>query len=232
MRKKTLKSKQADRGLYPIRGLYAITPEMADTEQLCALVEASLLGGASLLQYRNKAASHELRASQSRALLALCREHGVPMIINDSVELCLAIDADGVHLGSSDGNLAETRAHLGPDKILGASCYNRYELALEAKLSGADYVAFGACFASATKPDAPKADLALFSKARAGLGLPAVAIGGIDLDNTRQVINAGADAVAVVSALYSAADVTAAARQFSKLFNQTNQHDLTQSTAI
>lgn len=239
MKKKTLKNKQAAihgrtpiRGLIPIRGLYAITPDMVDTGQLCALVEASLLGGTSLLQYRNKTASHALRVAQSRALLDLCREYGVPLIINDNIKLCLAIDADGVHLGTSDGNLAESRARLGPDKILGASCYNRYELAIEAKVRGADYVAFGACFASATKPNAVKADLALFSKARADLDLPTVAIGGITLDNAGLAINAGADAVAVIASLYSTTDVTATAQQFSNLFKQTNQYDLTQPTAI
>ncbi|HEY8117896.1 MAG TPA: thiamine phosphate synthase [Methylophilaceae bacterium] len=222
-----LKNKQA-----AIHGLYAITPDMADTAQLCALVEASLLGGAALLQYRNKTASHALRVTQSRALLDLCREHGVPLIINDNIKLCLAIDADGVHLGTSDGNLAESRARLGPDKILGASCYNRYELAVEAKIRGADYVAFGACFASATKPNALKADLTLLNKARADLSLPAVAIGGITLDNAELAINAGADAVAVIAALYSAPDIKSTAQQFSKLFKQTSQYDLTQSTTI
>jgi len=212
---KTLKNKPT-----AIRGLYAITPDTADTDQLCALVEASLQGGASLLQYRNKTANHALRVAQSRALLELCRDYGVPLIINDNIKLCLAIDADGVHLGTSDGNLAESRARLGPEKILGASCYNRYELAIEAKLRGADYVAFGACFASATKPNARKADLALFGKAHADLGLPSVAIGGISQDNAMLAINAGADAVAVIAALYSAPDVTLAAQQFSNLFTQ------------
>lgn len=205
-----------------IRGLYAITPDMADTDQLCTLVEASLLGGASLLQYRNKTAGHVLRVAQARALLDLCRDYDVPLIINDNIKLCLAIDADGVHLGSSDGNLAESRARLGSDKILGASCYNRFELAVEAKIRGADYVAFGACFASATKPNAAKADLALFGRAQANLGLPTVAIGGITQDNAILAINAGADAVAVIAALYSAADVTVAAQQLSNLFTQTS----------
>lgn len=215
MKKAMQKNKQS-----AVRGLYAITPDTADTEQLCALVEASLRGGASILQYRNKTASHALRVSQSRALLELCREYNVPFIINDNIKLCLAIDADGIHLGTSDGNLAESRARLGPDKILGASCYNRYELAMEAQARGADYVAFGACFASGTKPNAQKADLALFTKARADLGLPVVAIGGINQDNATLAINAGADAVAVIAALYSAPDVTVAAKQFSNLFVQ------------
>jgi thiamine-phosphate pyrophosphorylase len=203
---------------HKIQGLYAITPDTPDTALLLVKVEAALQGGISILQYRNKLADHKLQTQQARALLPLCRHYQIPLIINDSVKLCLALDADGVHLGADDGNLAEVRATLGADKILGASCYNRFDLALSAQQAGADYVAFGACFASSTKPNAPVADLALFSQARAQLNIPSVAIGGITTENAHQVIQAGANAIAVINALFAAEDVKQKAQQFSALF--------------
>ena len=145
-----------------IRGLYAVTPDEADTDLLLAKVEAALQGGISMLQYRNKLADHKLQTQQARAILPLCRQYQVPFIINDSVKLCLTLDADGVHIGAEDGNLTEIRARMGQDKILGASCYDRFDLALAAQGAGVDYVAFGACFASSTKPNAPVANLSLF----------------------------------------------------------------------
>ena len=201
-----------------IQGLYAITPDTADTKLLMAKVEAVLQGGINILQYRNKLADYTLQTQQARALLPLCRQYHVPLIINDSVKLCLALDADGVHLGADDGNLAEVRAALGADKILGASCYNRFDLALHAQQAGADYVAFGACFASSTKPNAPVADLALFTQARAQLRISSVAIGGITTENANQVIQAGANAIAVINALFAAEDIKQKAQQFSAQF--------------
>ena len=201
-----------------IQGLYAITPDTADTKLLLAKVEAALQGGINILQYRNKLAGYTLQTQQARALLPLCRQYHVPLIINDSVKLCLELDADGVHLGADDGNLAEVRAALGADKILGASCYNRFDLALHAQQAGADYVAFGACFASSTKPNAPVADLALFTQARAQLRISSVAIGGITTENANQVIQAGANAIAVINALFAAEDIKDKAQQFAQLF--------------
>jgi thiamine-phosphate pyrophosphorylase len=188
------------------------------------LVEACLLGGASTIQYRNKTASPGLRITQARALLNLCRRHSVPLIINDYIDLCLAVDADGVHLGGNDGNLAEARKRLGEDKILGASCYNRFELAQAAKINGADYVAFGACFESGTKPDAANAPLQLISRAQQQLDMPIVAIGGITLDNAALVISAGANGIAVIDALFSSNNVRLTAQQFSQFFTQNNQY--------
>ncbi len=196
------------------KGLYAITPDMADTDLLLQKVEAVLQGGINILQYRNKLANHKLQTQQARALLPLCRQYNVPLIINDSVKLCLTLDADGVHLGADDGNLAEVRARIGKDKLLGASCYNRFDLALAAQQAGASYVAFGACFASSTKPNAPVADLELFTRAKTELNIPTVAIGGISLQNAPSVIQAGADAIAVISAIFNAEDIKLAATQF------------------
>ncbi|MDP2248062.1 MAG: thiamine phosphate synthase [Nitrosomonadales bacterium] len=214
-----------------IQGLYAITPDENDTSRLTTLVQASIQGGASVVQYRNKRADSKLRIEQSRALLALCKKHQVPLIINDDVKLCLAIDADGVHIGTTDGNLAETRSRIGPGKILGASCYNSLALALKAEQDGASYIAFGACFPSGTKPNAPKADISLFAQARKAIGIPTVAIGGITLDNAPDVISVGADAIAVIGAIFSNDDVLGASKQFSLLFKK-NHHDLTQSATI
>ena len=201
-----------------IKGLYAITPDIADTNLLLQKVEAALQGGINLLQYRNKTANHKLQTQQARAILPLCRQYNVPLIINDSVKLCLTLDADGVHLGANDGNLEEVRARIGKDKILGASCYNRFDLALSAQQAGASYVAFGACFASETKPNAPVAGLDLFVKAKNELNIPAVAIGGITLQNAPSVIHAGAKAIAVINAIFNANDVKLASQQFSLLF--------------
>ena len=201
-----------------IKGLYAITPDEQDTHILLAKVEAALQGGIGVLQYRNKLANHKLQTQQARALLPLCRHYQVPFIINDSIKLCMTLDADGVHLGADDGNLAEARARLGNGKILGASCYNRFDLALSAQQLGADYVAFGACFVSNTKPNAPVAGLHLFTQAKAELHVPAVAIGGITLENAPLAIAAGASSVAVINAIFNADDVKLISQQFTKLF--------------
>lgn len=201
-----------------ITGLYIVTPDIADTQLLCRLVSAAIAGGASLVQYRNKQASHLLQTQQARALLPICRQHQVPLIINDSIKICLTLDADGVHLGADDGNLSAARSRLGAAKILGASCYNRFELAQVAQQAGADYVAFGACFASSTKPDAPVASLDLFKRAQQELNIPSVAIGGITLENGSLAIKSGAAAIAVINAIFSAEDVKSTAQQFTQLF--------------
>ena len=201
-----------------IHGLYAITPDIDDTDLLIKKVEAALQGGIHILQYRNKQANHKLQTQQARAILPLCRQYNVPLIINDSVKLCLTLDADGVHLGADDGDLAEVKHRIG-DKILGASCYNRFDMALTAQNQGADYIAFGACFASNTKPNAPVAELYLFARARKELTIPSVAIGGINLQNATQAIQAGADAIAVIQAIFTADDVKLSSQQFSQLFN-------------
>lgn len=203
-----------------IKGLYAVTPDEPNTHVLLAKVEAALQGGMHILQYRNKLASHKLQTQQARAILPLCRQYNVPLIINDSVKLCLTLDADGVHIGADDGNLDEIRARLGPTKILGASCYNRLDLALNAQQAGVNYVAFGACFASSTKPNAPVASLDLFKLAQAQLRIPTVAIGGITLANAPQTIEAGANAIAVINAIFNAPDITSQTKKFSQLFIQ------------
>jgi thiamine-phosphate pyrophosphorylase len=202
-----------------IRGLYAVTPDTLNTELLCQKVTAALQGGASLVQYRNKAADAGLRLQQATALLALCRSFNVPLIINDHLDLCATIDADGLHLGVTDCDLGAARRLLGEHKILGASCYNRLDLAIQAEAAGASYAAFGACYSSGTKPEAVNASLSLFAEAKQKINIPLVAIGGIALENAPQVIASGASAIAVVGALFEADDITSASQQLSRLFN-------------
>jgi thiamine-phosphate pyrophosphorylase len=209
-----------NRPLSNISGLYAITPDALDTEQLIAKVGAALSGGVSLLQYRNKIADTALRLQQAKALLTLCREYRVPLIINDHVALCAEIDADGLHLGADDAQLTAARKLLGVNKIIGVSCYNQLTLAQKAEANGADYIAFGACFASATKPNAPTAPLSLFEQAKREIRIPIVAIGGITIENAKQVKQAGADAIAVISSLFEARSITETCQQFHLIFKQ------------
>ena len=202
-----------------IRGLYALTPDEPDTARLIGLVQAALEGGASLVQYRNKVASPELRREQAQALAAICRQRSVPLIINDDLALAVEIGADGAHLGRDDGDVATARAQL-PGKLLGASCYNEVERAIAAQRAGADSVAFGRFFAPVTKPGDIRASLDLVAQARRHIRVPIVAIGGITLEHTPSLIAGGVDAVAVVSALFSSSDVRATARRFSTLFEK------------
>jgi len=205
-----------------VRGLYAVTPDDRDIGSLTRKVRKALAGGARILQYRNKSANAAVRREQGTALLALCREARVPFVINDDLDLARAIGADGLHLGRDDVSIAAARAQLGEDKVLGVSCYDRLDLALAAREAGADYVAFGSAFPSSTKPEATRAPLSLYREARARLDLPIVAIGGITTENAHRVIEAGADAVAVISALFDSPDIEAAARSFSRLFDKKN----------
>ncbi len=207
----------------PISGLYAITPDEPDTAELLCKVRLALAGGVRLLQYRNKLADAPLRVEQAGALRALTREFDAVFIVNDDAELARRVNADGVHLGGEDGSVAAARALLGEEKIIGVSCYNRAPLAFEAVRHGADYVAFGAFFPSGVKPQAVAATPELLCQARGRLEVPIVAIGGITVENGKQLIEAGADALAVISALWNAPDIGQAAREFSNLFEQGNR---------
>ena len=198
-----------------MRGLYAITPDLADTAALLAKVEQALKAGVALLQYRNKIISKDKRLLQARELAPLARGYGVPLIVNDDVEIALSVGANGVHLGKDDGDLAGARAKLS-GKILGASCYADLDSAKAAIRAGADYVAFGSVFPSPTKPDAVRAPLSLF---QGNLGVPLCAIGGITLRNAPQLIAAGADLLAVISDVFDADDIGVRVSQYRKLFS-------------
>lgn len=170
-----------------------------------------------MLQYRDKTRDADRRLGEASALAVLCREFDVPLIINDDIELAHACGAAGVHLGEDDSGIVAARAALGSDAIIGVSCYDSLQRAREATATGADYLAFGAFFPSATKPGVRHAKPDLLRDARA-FGLPLVAIGGITPENGRSLITAGAEYLAVVSALFGASDVRAAAQRFAALF--------------
>jgi len=201
-------------------GLYAITHDVAQLspEALCDQVVAAIDGGARIIQYRHKNPAATQREQQARALLDCCRNHAIPLVINDDAELAASIGADGVHLGQDDMTLQAARARLGEQAIIGTSCYNSIDLAIAAQKNGADYVAFGRFFASATKPQAIEADPALLLQAKELLTVPVVAIGGITPDNGRALVNAGADMLAAINGLFAQTDIRVAAQQYAQLF--------------
>ena len=199
------------------RGLYAITDPDTQGRDMLVAVRAALEGGAVAVQYRDKSTDAARRAAEARALLALCREFGRPLLVNDDIALAAAIGADGVHLGRGDASLRTARELLGPSAIIGSTCHGSLEFAAEAAAGGASYLAFGAVFPSATKPAAPVIALGTISAARR-FHLPLVAIGGINTDNAPAVIAAGADCLAVIGALWAAPDIAARARAFTTLF--------------
>lgn len=202
--------------LFP-SGVYALTPECSDTPKLLQMVESALKGGVAAVQYREKTGDVALRHEQASELLELCHGYHVPLIINDDLRLADMVEADGVHLGRDDATVREARIILGPERIIGASCYQNLDLAKQAEAAGADYVAFGSFFASPTKPQAVRASLELLHSAN-GLSVPIVAIGGITLENALMLIETGADAIAVITALFDAPDIERAARALDELF--------------
>lgn len=202
---------------WPQRGLYLITPDEPDTGQLLERLRPVLAEEPALLQYRNKAAGPALRREQAQAVLALCREACIPLVVNDDWRLALDIGAEAAHLGGDDGDLAEARA-AAPGLRLGASCYDDLARAREAAAAGADYVAFGAFFPSDTKPLARRAHPGLLRDS-AALGLPRVAIGGITPDNARGLVAAGADFLAVIAGVFAADDPAAAVRAYRRAFD-------------
>lgn len=200
-----------------LKGLYAITPERLDTERLAREVELALEGGAAVVQYRAKHADAALALEQARRLRELCSAFGAPLIVNDSLGLAIEVAADGVHLGRDDGDVRAARAAL-PGRLIGVSCYDDPARARRAAEDGADYVGIGSVFASATKPGAVRAALDRLGDARRAGALPVAAIGGITADNAAAAISSGADMVAVISAVFDAPDVRAAARSIASLF--------------
>ena len=201
-----------------ISGLYAITPDTENTQDLLHRVRQALDGGVRLLQYRNKLASESLLREQAAALAQLCRQYQIPLIINDHLQLAISVDADGVHLGSSDGSIQAAREEWRKNKIIGASCYNQLDLAVLAEEQGADYIAFGAFFPSSTKPAVVSVPADLMQIARQKVTVPIIGIGGIQLSNVELVINSGCAAVAVCADLFQSADIRERASRYSCLF--------------
>lgn len=206
----------------PKDGLYAITD--GPRPDLFAAVESALAGGVAVLQYRDKTTDAARRHAEASKLRELCARSRVPLIINDDIDLAIAVAADGVHLGEGDSDVGAARVKLGADAIIGASCYDSVARARELAAAGADYLAFGAFHPSPTKPHARRASLLQLREARA-LGLPLVAIGGITSDNAGPLVEAGASFVAVVSGVFGTPDPRAAAEKYKKLFSGTDSTD-------
>lgn len=203
----------------PLHGLYLITPDTdAGPDILSGQVGQAISGGARLVQYRSKSPRDDLRLAQAGAVLAVCRAAGVPLLINDDVELAVRIGADGVHLGRDDADPAQTRARLGASAIIGVSCYDDLALAQHAQAAGASYVAFGSFFPSPTKPHARRASIDQLHAAAGCLRLPLVAIGGITPHNGATLIAAGARMLAVINGVFAQPDLAAASRAYALLF--------------
>lgn len=203
-----------------LRGLYAITDEslMSESDFLFKS-EQALLGGAKLIQYRDKSNDTKKRLRQASALKELCEQTNALLIINDDVELTNAVKAHGVHLGKNDVSINNARQQLGENAVIGVSCYDQLNLALAAEKAGANYVAFGAFFPSSTKPQAKKVNLELINTAKQQLHIPICAIGGITVNNANALIDQGADMTAVISDLFSSDDIQTTASHIARLFS-------------
>jgi len=204
-----------------ISGIYAITPDLIDTTNLVMLTQQVLISGVQLVQYRNKIANNTVKLEQATLLSNLCHEFNTPLIINDDLDLAIKVGADGVHLGIEDITVVEARRRLGPEKIIGASCYNQLRYAIEAENCGADYVAFGSFYASSTKPGAVSAPISLLCQAKQHLQIPVVAIGGIDSENIVELIYKGADAIAVSRSIFNSINTQLETKKLSCIFKQT-----------
>jgi thiamine-phosphate pyrophosphorylase len=203
-----------------MKGLYIVTPDWDDTRQLLNVTEMALRGGAALVQYRHKTAGAELRQEQAECLLDLCRSYQRPLIINDYVDLCISLDADGVHVGGTDASVAKVRAALGPTKIVGASCYGDLQLARDAHQAGASYIAFGGFYPSRVKKYPVTTSPDIITQAKKEIPLPSVVIGGMTQANAVPLIACGANMVAAISSVYLAGAPEMAAREFARLFEQ------------
>ena len=203
-----------------ISGIYAITPEDGHTASLLEKVTAALAGGVRFFQYRNKSGSGKFRREQCKAVLGAVRTFGGTLIVNDDYRLALDVGAEGVHLGVDDGSIESARRVLGPEAIIGVSCYASLDRAADLQGAGADYVAFGSFFPSLTKPDAVRAPIELLSSAKSRLSVPVVAIGGINKNNARLLTDSGADAVAVLSSLFAADGVAQQARELVSVIKE------------
>ncbi len=202
-----------------VTGVYAITDaQLMPPGVFLARAEAALRGGARVLQYRDKSNDAARRLAEAWSLRALCARHGALFVVNDDPALAQAVAAPALHVGEDDAPLDELRRALGEEILIGVSCYGSVERARRAVAAGADYVAFGSFFPSTTKPLAPVVDLDILRRARQALAVPIVAIGGITAANGGALIAAGADSLAIISALFAAPDVETAARRCAALF--------------
>lgn len=200
-----------------MRGLYAILDTLyVPADDLLARCQALIAAGCKVIQYRDKPANPAQYLNRAKPLHQLCQQHGVLFIVNDHLAAATALGS-GLHVGGDDTNLSVARQTLGPNAVIGASCYNQLALAQSAKAEGASYVAFGAFFGSGTKPSAVSARPSLLTNAQQ-LQLPIVAIGGITPDNGAQLVEAGADMLAVIGSLWQAPELSTQVKRFQLLF--------------
>jgi thiamine-phosphate pyrophosphorylase len=200
-------------------GLNVITDQhLMPRDRFVDMVEAAVQGGAKIVQLREKRTPPDEIVRLGRSLLSVTRRYGALLLINDNPEMAHAIGADGVHVGREDATVAEARALLGPDAIIGVTCYGEIERAVAAVQASADYVAFGTPFPSPTKGTQGRTPLTLYRDVKQHVAVPVFAIGGINVDNAQQVRDAGADAISVVSGVFGTPDVGAAARALADLF--------------
>ncbi len=213
-----------------LRGLYAITDaSLMPAATFLDQAAQALAGGAVMVQYRHKGNDIGFRRGQAEALNALCIHHRAMLIVNDDPDLARLVGAAGVHLGRDDASIRHARRILGPGAVIGVSCYDRFDLAREAAGAGADYVAFGSFYPSATKPDAPRAQTTLIERAKCELGIPVAAIGGITVENAEPLIAAGADLLAVITAVFGTRNVRQAAERFTRLYGRPSTRRPTRS---
>ena len=197
--------------------LYAVTDSAwLNGRSLAEVVREAIEGGATVVQYREKNKGYEDMLKEAREVCAVCREYGVPFIMNDSVEIAMAVDADGVHLGLDDGDLKAARELLGEGKIIGASTHNVQE-ALSAQAQGADYLGCGAVFGSTTKTDISSITPEILAQVTSAVQIPVVAIGGINRDNISKLNGCSLAGAAVVSAIFAQRDIRAAAKEMRAL---------------
>lgn len=203
-----------------ISGLYAITdPTLSPAGQVVQAVHQALQGGAKIIQFRDKTTDWPTQLTLAKHIRKLCSDFDALFIVNDDIELAKQASADGIHLGKDDAALEKARQQLGEQAIIGISCYNSIERALEMQNRGANYVAFGRFFPSKTKPNAPQAEIATLIQAKQRLTIPVVVIGGITLENAPQLIAAGADSIAVIQGLFAQPEPQVAAAALSNLFH-------------
>lgn len=200
-------------------GLYVITDgDNPDTGELIEKSRRIVAAGVTALQYRDKHSEYPLRLKRATALQSICKKHGTLFIINDDIQLAKTLGADGVHIGRDDPDYYACRALLGDNAVIGVSCYNDLNAALDAEREGADYIAFGAFFATSSKQQTTPAPIALLTGAREKITIPIVAIGGITPENGGKLLSAGADILAVISGVYGASDPELAVKQYNQLF--------------
>jgi thiamine-phosphate pyrophosphorylase len=215
---------------FPSSGLYIITDHSLPDQQIINTTQAALSAGANVVQLRHKTSAADQSELQSKTLslaqelLTLCQHYQVPLIINDDPQLAAQAGADGVHLGKNDTDITSAREQLGEQAIIGVSCYNSLKLALQAQKLGADYIAFGRFFSSASKPDATPADIQLLSQAHSQINIPIVAIGGITPENAGLLLDAGADYLAVIQGIYGQPDPALATRNYLNVFDSSLQN--------